>query len=351
MERPSDAVARLQRAWEARGALSNALLPLAALYGALSALRRALYRSGWLRSQRLGVPVVVVGNLLVGGAGKTPTVLAVVELLRRHGFVPGIVSRGYGRRGADLVAVQPDTPVGTCGDEPLLLQRRSGAPVMVGRDRVRAGRALLRLHPQVNVIVSDDGLQHLRLARNVQVLVFDARGAGNGRLLPAGPLREPMPRALPPKSIILYNADAASTALPGTLARRSLSGAVALEAWWRGAPASQQTLAALRARPLVAAAGLARPERFFAMLRACGLRIAELALPDHCDYATLPWPGSTADVIVTEKDAVKIDPARTGRTRVWVAALDFATSPEFDAQLMELLALPASGKNHGNPTA
>ncbi len=184
---------RLQHRWARRSALGLALLPLAALYGALTALRRALYRTGVLRSVALGVPVVVVGNLVAGGAGKTPTVMAIVRLLRERGWNPGIVSRGYGRASADVLEVEASMPAAASGDEPLLLKRRTGAPVMVGSDRVAAGRALLERHPHVDVIVADDGLQHLRLARDVEVWVFDERGAGNGWLLPSGPLREPLP--------------------------------------------------------------------------------------------------------------------------------------------------------------
>jgi tetraacyldisaccharide 4'-kinase len=325
-------------------------LPLAWLYAAVTALRRAGYRRGWFHPVTLAVPVIVVGNLITGGAGKTPTVLAVVAILRRHGFNPGIVSRGYGRRGDQLLAVAPDTPAAQCGDEPLLLRLRSAAPVVVGRDRAAAGRELLRLYPAVDIVVSDDGLQHLALARTAQVLVFDERGAGNGWLLPAGPLREALPERLPPRSVVLYNADPASTSLPGHGVRRALAGAVGLAAWWKGEPATRAALQALRGRPLLAAAGLARPQRFFEMLRAAGLNISALPLPDHYAFATLPWPTSTADVIVTEKDAVKLSPARVGTTRVWVAALDFVPDPAFDLALMALLSDPARNRD-GSPTA
>ncbi|CAN5842061.1 tetraacyldisaccharide 4'-kinase [soil metagenome] len=331
------ASARLQRAWGSRGLLARSLLPMAALYGGVTALRRALYRLGWLRTSRLPVPVIVVGNLLAGGAGKTPTVIAVVALLRRHGFTPGIVSRGYGRSGDDVVDVTPQLPATQAGDEPLLLRLRTGAPVVVGRDRAAAARELLQRHAQVDIIVSDDGLQHLALARDAQVLVFDERGAGNGWLLPAGPLREAVPADVPPRSVVLYNAVSPSTRLAGAMAQRSLAGAVGLQEWWRGDAVSMDVLGALRGRPLVAAAGLARPDRFFDMLRSAGLDFSALPLPDHHDFSTLPWPPATPDVIVTEKDAVKLDPAQLGETRVWVAALDFAPGVVFDAALMALL--------------
>jgi tetraacyldisaccharide 4'-kinase len=297
------------------------------------------------------VPVVVVGNLVVGGAGKTPTTIAVVELLRRHGYTPGIVSRGYGRAGADVVLVARDAAAVEVGDEPLLLQRRTGVPVAVGADRVGAGHALLGAHPRVDVIVSDDGLQHLALERDVDVLVFDERGAGNGRLLPAGPLRERLPPALGPRQIALYNAAAATTPLPGYLVRRSLAGVTPLDAWWEGAAPSRRALESLRDREVLAVAGLARPERFFAMLRDEGLRIAERPLGDHADFSSLPWPAATADVVLTEKDAIKVAATRRLGTRVWVARLDFVPEPGFGSALLAMLPPPSSIGSHGNTPA
>jgi tetraacyldisaccharide 4'-kinase len=234
------------------------------------------------------------------------------------------------------------------------MQRRTGAPVFVGRDRAAAAQALLRAHPAVDVLVSDDGLQHLKLARDAQVLVFDERGVGNGWLLPAGPLREPLPASVPARSVVLFNAPSASTPLAGSLATRSLAGVVALAGWHAGHAASMSALEALRGRALVAAAGVARPNRFFDMLRAQGLSIRTLPLPDHFDFATLPWPADTPDVVLTEKDAVKLEPNRVGATRVWVAALDFALPAAFETALLALLPAPPTpmhGPDHGNPTA
>lgn len=325
------------------------MLPLAACYGAVNALRLGGYRAGIFRSHRLPVPVVVVGNLIVGGAGKTPTVLALVDVLRRHGYQPGIVSRGYGGSEVGVLEITRAVDATRAGDEPLLLHLRTGAPLVIGRDRVGAVRLLLERHPQVDVIVSDDGLQHRALARDAQVIVFDERGIGNGWLLPAGPMREPLPQAVPNRSLIVYNAAARSTPLPGTLARRSLAGVVLLADWWQGKAASPAALETLRGRPLLAAAGLARPERFFAMLREHELDITPLALPDHHDYAALPWLPGTPDVIVTEKDAIKLDPARMGTTRVWVAPLDFALGADFENALIALLA--HTGPRHGNTPA
>lgn len=328
---------RLQEAWLGRGPLAIALLPLALLFASLAGARRALYRAGLLRAQRLDVPVLVVGNLVAGGAGKTPTTLALIELLRRHGWHPGIVSRGHGRRSRGLLHVEPDTPAEHCGDEPLLLRLRGRVPVCVGEDRVAAASALRGRHPAIDIIVSDDGLQHLRLARDAQVLVFDERGIGNGWPLPAGPLREPLPARTPPRSLVLYNAPRESTPLRGHLARRALGGVVDLAGWWVGIAPSQSAIEALRGRPVLAAAGIARPDRFFAMLRDAGLAITEWPLPDHHPFATVNWPAGTCDVVLTEKDAVKIRPERSGDVRVWVAALDFAFDAACERELLALL--------------
>lgn len=347
--------ARLEQIWASRRLASTTLLPLAWLFGVVSATRGALHRRGWLMTHHLPVRVVVVGNLLVGGAGKTPATIAIVALLRRHGWSPGIVSRGYGRDDGSVREVGPTSDARLVGDEPVVLARRTGVPVFVGADRVAAGHALIQAHPAIDVVVSDDGLQHLALGRDVEVLIFDERGIGNARLLPAGALREPLPRALGSGRIVLYNAASPTTALAGFVGRRSLAGIVALDAWWRGEPATLAALEALRDRNVVAVAGLARPGRFFAMLREHGLVVSELALPDHHDFLALPWPIGASDVVITEKDAVKIDAQRRIGARVWVAALDFTPEPAFDEALLALLPPsepPLSTREpNGNPTA
>ncbi len=307
--------------WAPRpGPVAWLLWPLSRLY----ALIRQLLIARAPATVALPVPVLVVGNLVVGGAGKTPTVMAVVAALQARGHRPGIVSRGHGRQGERARAVQPDDPVAEVGDEPLLMARRCRVPVFVGRDRPAAAAALLQAHPSVDVIVSDDGLQHLPLSRQAELVVFDERGRGNGLLLPAGPLREPVEATGPfgvPRQV-LYTAGTRSTALPGHLAHRALARAWPLAAWHRGDATAAQALSALRGQPLLAAAGLAAPEKFFGMLREAGLDIDTLPLPDHHDFATRPWAAEGPDVLVTEKDAVKLDPAAPSARRVWVLPLD-----------------------------
>jgi tetraacyldisaccharide 4'-kinase len=311
-----------------RTALTQGLRPLSWLYRGVSNLLR------WTRHpQSLPVPVIVVGNLIVGGAGKTPTTLALIKHLQAAGWQPGVVSRGHGRQGQDVLAVSRQAGAALCGDEPLLIHLRSGVPVQVGADRVQAARALLARAPDVNLIVSDDGLQHSRLPRDLQVLVFDERGLGNGLCLPAGPLRQPWTAAVPVHSLVLYNAPRPSTPWPGFVAQRGLAGAVALDAWWQGQAPSLACLAELAQQshkhPLLAAAGLAAPERFFAMLEQAGLHIQRLPLPDHAALRSLPWPAATPVLLVTEKDAVKLQPDRVGPTQVWVVALDFSLPAAF----------------------
>lgn len=338
--------AALIRGWQTRGALACALWPLGLLHAGIGAARRTAFRAGWLADTRLDRPVVVVGNRIAGGAGKTPTVLALLAHLKARGWHPGVVSRGHGRADGGVLAVTPATPASAVGDEPLLIRLRGDVPVTVGRDRVAAARALLADHPEVDIVVADDGLQHLRLARDVEVVVFDARGRGNGWQLPAGPLREPYDAAPRGRAaLVLYNADAPSTPLAGWCARRALAGVLPLDAWWRGERSAPGSLAALRGRPLAACAGIAQPQRFVDTLRDAGLApTSVLALPDHADYATLPWPADTADVVVTEKDAVKLPPDRVARqsphARVWVAPLDFQPAPAFLAALDAALAPP-----------
>jgi tetraacyldisaccharide 4'-kinase len=333
--------AALGRLWWRRETSFGAwlLAPLAWCYGALTGLRRLAFEAGWRRASQAPVAVIVVGNLIAGGAGKTPTVIALVRALQLAGWTPGVISRGHGRQGTQATPVYAHSRAATVGDEPLLIHLRTHVPVWVARRRIDAARALCAAQPGVNVLVADDGLQHLALARQVQVIVFDERGVGNGRLLPAGPLRQPLSRYVPVNTHVLYNAMRPSTPWPGALARRALAGAVSLQDWWCGTPASRELLQALRGRALWAAAGMAAPLRFFDMLRAEGLQFTALALPDHFAFEHLPWPAHAGDVLVTEKDAVKLPPDAAGGVRIWVVALDFQLPADFTAAVLHNLRL------------
>ncbi len=330
----------LQRAWLRRGALAWSLRPLAWLYGALAAIHRGLYRLGLRPVDRLPVPVVVVGNVVAGGAGKTPVVIALVQHLQARGLRPGVISRGYGRHGdAACHEVRPDdTDARLAGDEPLLVARRCQVPVVVGARRAQAGRLLLARHPQVQVLVSDDGLQHQALARDIDICVFDARGTGNGWLLPAGPLREPWPRHA---DLVLRPVGLA--ALAGfDIGRHLASEAVR-------ADGKRRALADLAREPVVAVAGIAQPEAFFAMLRAAGVEPDRtLALADHHDFeaqpADLPVQGT---VVCTEKDAVKL---WRHRPDAWAVPLQVAIDPAFWTAFDRLLAAKLSS-NDGFETA
>lgn len=288
---------QLQRAWLERGAVARLLWPLSRLFGLLAVLRRALYRVGWLRTERASVPVVVVGNVVAGGAGKTPVVVAIVEHLRARGVRAGVISRGHGRRTTDCREVLDDSDPRDVGDEPALIRRSTGAPVFVATRRIDAARALTAAYPEVRVIVSDDGLQHLALARDVEICVFDDRGIGNGWLLPAGPLREAWPRAC---DLVLHTGS--RPAFAGFTARRSLADS-AVSAQGAAVP-----LAELVGRPLIAVAGIARPESFFQMLRDKGLTPTRcIALPDHHDFDDwAPVAAGDGTVLCTEKDALKL---------------------------------------------
>ena len=334
------AAAALQAAWwrSRPGLLATLLRPLSWLWRALSALDKALARP------RPGpCPVVVVGNLVVGGAGKTPTVLALIDHLRQRGWTPGVVSRGHGGSARTVVVLGAGSRAADVGDEPLLIHRRGTVPVAVGADRVAALQALCRQHPDVDIVLSDDGLQHHRLARAVQVLVFDERGTGNGLCLPAGPLRQPLPATVPPRTVVLYSGGSASTPLPGFAGRRRLAGVLPLEAWRRGDAPDPQIGPALHGRRLMAVAGIGAPERFFAMLRAVGLVFEGVALDDHHRFDTLPWPDDPdLHVVLTEKDAVKLGGSQTSKAHVWVAPLDFETDPGFTEALDRLLPPPPS---------
>ena len=323
----------LQRSWLRRGPMAGLLWPLSLAYRAGAALHR-----GRQAPEHLPVPVIVVGNVIAGGAGKTPVVLAVLQHLRRRRLRAGAVSRGYGRSSADCREVRPQDDPGATGDEPLLLRRNSGLPVFVARRRVQAARALLAAYPATQVIVSDDGLQHHALARDIEICVFDRRGIGNGWLLPAGPLREPWPRR-----VDLVLRDAQTPGIEGHVVQRTL----APEAL-RG-DGARRALADLRGVPVIALAGIASPEAFFDMLRAAGLTLAaSYGLPDHHDFVHLPGAiPADATLVCTEKDAVKLWRLRPD---AWAVPLQVEIPQAFWDELDRLVDARLSSA-HGSPPA
>ena len=321
----------LQRAWYGGAKSHLLLLPLTAVYVLLSGLHRALYRIGVKRVVELGVPVIVVGHLVAGGTGKTPVTLFLVESLKAHGYRPGIVSRGYGRRRTSLLAVGPRSTVDDVGDEPLLLWRRCGCPVVVAGDRVAAARALLA--HDVDVIVADDGLQHHRLGRDVELCVIDGeRGFGNGWRLPAGPLRE-SPARLDSVDAVLVNAGtAASHCAVAARCAPAVCFTLRAEHAVRLADGHSVPLAAFRGREVYAVAGIGNPARFFRTLETLGIAIRRHPLSDHAriDPVSLEFD-EALDVLMTEKDAARL-PA-TGDRRLWYVPVDL------EAEAADLAAL------------
>ncbi len=336
------------RQWQQRGLWARLAWPLASLYGALCAIRRTAYRRGWQRSHRVLVPVVVVGNIFVGGTGKTPLVIGLVRALQAQGRHPGVISRGHAAKpGASAVqSVGPNSDPAQVGDEPVLIAMHTGCPVMVSRQRVAAAQALLKAHPEVDIVLTDDGLQHYALQRDVEILLFDLRGVGNGYLLPAGPLREPVTRRA---DFVVCNVGSADQAenhcrLPPPLASHPARFAMQLrpgQAYALHDNQQKRDLQRFVGRGF-AAAGIGHPERFFAMLRQAGLQFDSLALPDHYPFDDNPFADCQANwILLTEKDAVKCrrQPALLQDARLWVVPV----AAQFDAALVEQILEKCGG--------
>jgi tetraacyldisaccharide 4'-kinase len=325
------------------------LLPLSWLFRSLVAIRRFLYRRKLLSSVALSVPVIVVGNLTVGGSGKTPLVLWLAQRLGERGWHPGIISRGYGGEPGVIRSVVPTSEASVVGDEPLLLARRSGVPVFVGRDRVAAGNALLAAYPECDVLVSDDGLQHYRLDRCVELAVFDRRGVGNGRLLPAGPLREPVRRLGEVTAVVLNGGAAKAT-------EASLAGAAGVPRFSMRLVGQRfialrdlrETCSAedLKGKSLHALAGIGDPSRFFAQLSGLGLEFSPHPFPDHQAYRAEDLSFARDGVLLmTEKDAVKC--SGLALSEAWVlpveAHIDDSDNPPDGTSLLDKIVEKLNG--------
>jgi len=345
----------LIKAWQQRGLLAWLLAPVAVLHYAVYLCRGAAYALHLRRPTRLDVPVVVVGNLYLGGTGKTPLTVELGRALSARGWRPGIVSRGYRARDSAPRLVSASDAARQVGDEPLLIARATTAPLAIARRRIEAARLLRATHPECDVIIADDGLQHLPLGRDMEIALLNHRGLGNGWMLPAGPLREPRSRLDRVDAIVLNGDDGVvpeiAAAAPRYRMRTHLAPAFALHA-----PNLRIELPVLAAEQrahgwrLTAAAGIGAPDRFFAMLRAAGLVIDELPLADHFDYRTNPFSGCPADrILITEKDAVKCGDnlSLANDARLWVVPLVTEVDP---ALIDAVVARISSRKNADGPS-
>ena len=332
--------ARLLDRWYDAGARPGGLVRgLSWLYRLVTAVRTKAYQAHWIRSHRLTKPVVVVGNLTVGGTGKTPLVAWLAERLVARGFHVGIVSRGYGRSYDAPHLVGVDSNWQDVGDEPLLLRRRTGCLTVVGRDRVAAAQALIA--HGVDVIIADDGLQHLRLARDCEIVVVDgARGFGNGMLLPAGPLRE-MPSRLLRADLTVVNGRPEHASLGEVLSSTALLMSTVSEQAIRVDRAGEpRPLDTFKGQRVHAVAGIGNPARFFRGLREQGIEVVEHPFQDHHPFAAADLQfGDASPVLMTEKDALKCrdfaDP------RLWYVPISARFSEAHERLLVDRVMLQA----------
>lgn len=325
----------LIKQWYAKQTPLLILQLLGYFYLALILLRKALYRLHIFNTKRLNVPVIVVGNISVGGTGKTPLVIYLAQALAARGFHPGVISRGYARTSRQTMQVDKSMAVSQVGDEPFMMQAHLNCPIWVGVDRVKTAQQLLNAAPQVDVILSDDGLQHYALARDIEIMVFDAeRGIGNGYVLPAGPLREPVSR-LAQADIAVINGIAKQD-WPWLKQLTQVNMQLQFGRLTPVNPSSAQqqtkTLNALQGIKLHAVAGIGNPERFFNALRAQGLNIQPHQFDDHHHYRIEDFAGMLdAPIIMTEKDAVKCRDFPL--TQAWYLPV----TASLDAELIEYL--------------
>ena len=313
--------------WSRRGAIAWLLWPASLVFGLAVFFRHLFFRLHLFKSHAAGIPVIVVGNLTAGGSGKTPLVLRIVELLREHGWKPGIVSRGYGGTAEHPVEANIASDPAEVGDEPILLARRSGCPVWVAPERVAACRVLREKHPECDVIVTDDGLQHYALARDIEICVVDGRGFGNGLLMPAGPLREPRSRLRSVDAVVTHGA----SGLNGY--EMKLEG----ENLVRFTDARDvRPVKSFAGQKVHAAAAIGDPKRFFLQLARFGLKVVPHPFPDHHPFRAGDLDfGDGAPVVMTEKDAVKCK--RFAQAHHWVFPVSASLAPAFGRWLLEKL--------------
>ncbi len=343
---------RVRRAWQRRGVLAYLMLPLHLLHRGWRGVRSVGRHLGLARPVQLPVPVIVIGNLSVGGTGKTPLVIALLRQLQARGWSPGVVASGFGGQAEGPLLVEAGGDPALCGDEPLLIRHASGCPVAVGRDRIAAAQLLLASNARCDLLLADDGLQHRRLGRDLEIVVVNAAGVGNGLLLPAGPLRDPPERLQHVDAVVLHGiVPPVRIHSPFFRMQTRVQEAVNLVAPERrialAALAAEQRASKLR---LLALCAIGSPERFFAMLREQGLQCDTRALPDHAKIDADIVPRGRYDrVLVTEKDAVKCrrDAQLAQDDRIWVVPLH----TELDTALVEFLTARLRGRSHGSETA
>ncbi len=331
----------LQRQWYQRASPPLWLLPFSLLFALMLRLRCWMVGLGWFSIHRLPVPVVVVGNITVGGTGKTPLTLALVAVLQRQGWHPGIISRGYGGTVLDVCAVHADDNPAEVGDEPVLMANRARVPVWVAQDRVRAGRALLRAHPEVNVLISDDGLQHLALARDMEIAVVDGqRLLGNGALLPAGPLREPGSRLDSVDAVVVNGLPRHDFPTRSPQFGMTLQGST----WVSLSRASEQVpLMHFRGQTCHVVAGIGNPERFFEYVENLGITVIPHVFPDHHAYVPEELHFDLlAPLLMTEKDGIKC--RRFALPSTWMLPVDAMLDPGFEALVENTLQRRRHGR-------
>lgn len=327
----------LQNHWYRITPLHLILVPVSVVFRVLVALRRELYLSGFLASHQLLLPVIVVGNISVGGTGKTPLTLALAQQLIEHGWHPLILSRGYGRNIASPQPVRPSSTAAQVGDEPLLMARREICPVWVGADRVATAHAALQACPQCNVVLCDDGLQHYPLQRDVEIAVIDGMlGYGNGLMLPAGPLREPVSRLQSVDAIVVNGGDAATNRFA-----MSLTGEIFYNLL---KPDQTATPADFKKPNMHAVAGIGNPQRYFQHLETLGIPFTPHAFPDHHAYRAADLSFADCDaILLTEKDAVKC--TAFADARYWVLRVNAQIDPALIDHILRKI------NPHGHQTA
>ncbi|NOT17255.1 MAG: tetraacyldisaccharide 4'-kinase [Sulfuriferula sp.] len=334
----------LQRQWTHTTLWHGLLIPLSWLFAGISALRRTAYRLGLLRTVKLPVPVIVVGNISVGGTGKTPLVIYLAQQLQQHGWRVGVISRGYGGNADTVTAVAAHSDPRIVGDEPLLIAQRTACPLYIGRNRPAAAHTLLAAHPDISLIISDDGLQHYALARDINIAVIDgARGFGNNRRLPAGPLREPRTRLAQMNAIVINQTSSYHPSIPTAIAHYTMQ-LCGQQFTQLAHPRHTANAQNFIGKTIHAVAGIGNPQRFFDQLSAMGLTIIPHAFPDHHQYQPADFnfanTNLSAIIIMTEKDAVKCQ--TFANEQMWGYAVDAQLPDTFIADLLTQL-----GNHHG----